>query len=415
MTTETKSQENEPEVTETNPVVEALELQKKISELEKDLAIAKRDALLTKLPSSETKGASGSVTLGEKTSYFAEQLAYETLADAADEIATAVGKGPGTMVLTDELDFATKKHLWGLIKGRLESFSVEFNNILDRTKNVQDADDLGAVESVGALLTALPAVLGGIADVAAFFKVDQEIRGRDVELNKYAIMAEVARAMNDWNVVLPKLNTSKEGALVKLLDEVKALERSAKARRRELEALVKKPLASLAEKRKALKALQGELAKLEKATNKDNAKIAARNAEIDALEDEIQPLTNLERVWKGNAADFDALLAAWKEYEKVITVGSSDKAAPIESLALVDLIEAIDGAHRLHVDIVSDGAEVHITKSIWSSGRISYVGGSVCVFFWVDDKGKIKKSDSISLWKAKSFKARKGSEKLPLA
>lgn len=71
---------------ETDPVVEALEKEKKIAELEKAIAEAEKATLSAKLPDTEGSGIEGSVTFGEGSGYFAEMLAYRSLTEAAEEV-----------------------------------------------------------------------------------------------------------------------------------------------------------------------------------------------------------------------------------------------------------------------------------------------------------------------------------------
>ena len=421
MTDATLAQDSaETPATPTDPVIEALEKEKKIAELKKAVAEAERDALLAGLPSSDTTGAEGTVTVDDKAGYFAELSAYGTLASAASEIAKNLGDGAGEdgskskIILTDEMDLAQKMQLWHLIEGRLDRFDTEFDQQLARTANVTDVDTLGQVEGIGALVAGLPALLGGIADIAAFFKVDIEVKGRDVTLAKNALIAEVANALssNNWSVLLPDLNRSGTGALLTKLDGLATKRRQLVERRLKIERIVKEPLAELSKLRKRLAAKKAELAELKKAKPPDQAKIDTAKREIEDLEDQIVPFANIETMWKRVAKDFDTLLTGYDQYRKAVTEASKDKPAPIESLAIVDVIKGESQASRLHLDIASQGAEIQITKSVWSSGRISYLGGSVCVYFWIDAAGELKGSRSIRLWEGKSFKARKGSEQL---
>ncbi len=429
MTEATKAQDPDPAPTQpTDPVIEALEREKKIAELKKGIAEAERDAFLAGLPSSDTTGSPGSVTVDDKAGYYAELTAYGTLATAAGKIATKLGDGSkAKIILTDEMELAQKMQLWHLIEGRLDRFDTEFAEQLNRTKDVADVDPsleldplmeslgevLGKLEGVGALVAGIPALLGGIADIAAFFKVDVELKGRDVTLAKRALIAEVASALSKkWTVILPDLNRAGTGALLTKLDGLATKRRQLVERRLKIERIVKKPLAELAKLRKKLAAKKAELAQLRKAEHPDKPKIDAVNREIDDLEDQIVPFANIETAWNRLKRDFDTLLTGYDQYRKAVTESTGDKPAPIESLAIVDVIKGESLANRLHLDIASQGGEIHITKSVWSSGRISYLGGSVCVYFWIDEAGTLKGAQSIPLWEGKSFKASKGSEQL---
>jgi hypothetical protein len=396
-------------------VIAALEREKKIAQLKKEVAEAKRDALLAQLPSSaSTKGATGTVELKAKAGYFAELIAYQTLATAATEIAKDLGEGSQqTIVLTHVLDLSQRAQLWRLVKTRLEAFERRFDDLLKTTRDIQRPEDWKAVERVRTLTAALPALLGGIADIAAFFKVDREFSARDVKLDENALLAEVAAALRrkGWSVFLPSLDISVRGTLLEKLDRLAAKRTETAKRRRDLEVLLKPYLDDLAKLGKTLDAKTADLEKLKAATSSDRESVKRATEEVEELETQLQPLADLETFWKRLATDFDALLSGYDEYQKTLTEGSVGKPSVVETLAVVDVIQSQERAHRLLVGIVSQGAEIHVTTGVWF-GRISYVGGSVCIYFWIDPDGVCRGSDSITLWRGKSVKARHGSEAL---
>ena len=416
MTQATKAQESGAAPAEPKErLAAALETEKQIEQAKKDIAEAKRDALLAQLPSSETKGAAGTVTLNDKAGYFAELMAYGTLSTAAAQIAKGLGTGCGrTVVLTDQLELSQKVQLWRLIKTRLEAFNTRFKDLLDRTEDMKSAPDIAQVKALQAEVAALPAILGGVADIAAFFKVDREFIGRKVALAQNALLAEVAAKLKEkgWKVFLPSLDTSVTGALLQDLDQLADWRIRAARRRRNLETTLKPTLDDLQKKRKERDAKKATLEKLRKADTPDQEAIDRVIIEIKALNDQIEPLEKLEDRWKKLADEFDTLLAGYSEYEKTLTEGSLEKPSPVEALAIVDIIQSKSDAHRLFVGIVSHGAEIHITKSVWSGGRISYLGGSVCLYFWIDAEGIYQGSDSIPLWEGKSMKTKNGAEAL---
>ena len=68
----------------------------------------------------------------------------------------------------------------------------------------------------------------------------------------------------------------------------------------------------------------------------------------------------------------------------------------------------------LYVGIAGQGGEVQITKSIWTGGRISYIGGSTSVYFLTDGAGVLyaagAKSDYLKGW----YGQRRGVAKLKI-
>ncbi len=412
------AQAQDPPPTPTDPLKEELTREKEIAELRQKIAEAKAATRAAELPTTDTAGLQGSVAVADGAGYFAELVAYGTLAEAASEIATQLAEGSNStskkkIILTDEMELAQKMQLWRLVDGKLDEFGTKFTDLIGKTEAVTSIDRLGAPESVGLTLTSLSSLLGGIADIAAFFKVDVEIKNREIQLAKSALMAEAAKALSkNWTVVLPELTGAGQGALLTKLDNLAGQRKTLTGHRRRIANLVKPHLATLAEKRAELAKKEAELAELKKATPVDQPKVKKVRQEIEDLENQAQPLKNIKSDWDLLSGEVDGLVAAFDQYRSALTESTAERPAPIESLTIVDVIRAEPNAHRLHLDIASQGAEVHVTKSAWSSGRVSYIGGTVCVYFWIDPQDALQYSDSIPIWRGSSFKASKGSEQL---
>ena len=416
-TEDAKAQDGGSEASEsTNPIIKKLKEEKQIEELKKDIATAKQNRLKAELPTSDTIPETGQVTIGDKAGYFATLEAYGTLRTAACRIASVLADGGNSkIILTDQTSLAKLKQMRELINTRLGDYDERMQDLLDRFDTMkQSPTGLTAQKEAAAGLAAAPAILGGLADIAAFFRVNTELKGREIELNKSALLAEIARALsrNNWNVVLADFDTQHSSSLLGTLEAIGAKRTTLAQRKRLDEDRMQPYLDDLKKKRDALKKASAALAKLEGASPRDEDAIRQARDSVASLEDAILPLAALEKAWTDLTGETDLVIGAFNEYYKALTEGTAEKPSPVETLAVVDLIDSAKGAHRLHIDIVSDGAEIHVTKSIWSSGRIHYLGGSVSSFFWFDGDGNYQNSGIIPLWERESFKASRGIENL---
>ena len=427
-TPETAAEPTNPALQPLKDEVERLKLEKERAGLLKDIATAEKDRLAAELPQSTTTGATGSVTVGEGAGYFAEILAYQTLGRSADAIQDAIGKeiekwsaeaikGAGgketdgdtnTVVVTDQLDLSQTTALWEVIDLKIESFEEEFGRVL-RTYN--DAGDRLEQEGVVAATAAtLTSFLGAAADIAAFFKVDQEIKNRPVTLDDKALLAEVAQRIvgETITVVIPDLAVTGTRALIGELQKAQDLRSQIKDRLNKIRTELAKKTAVRDTQGQAHEDATIQLARLKT----DKAPAAQIRAAEDAVKAAKRALDRAQapvRRLTGVVTEFETLITAFDTLQTALTTAPTGGGkTPLETVAVVDIVRGTQDALVLYVDVVSSGGEVHITKSVWSSGRISYVGGSVAVYFLVDGAGELKASGSVPLHDASSFKGRKG-------
>jgi hypothetical protein len=357
-----------------DPAVLAREKERDLAVLEKEIAEAKQAEAAAEAPDSTTKGKEGTVTLGEtKAGYFAEVLAYKTLTGAARDIAAKVSCDADRRVLiTDQLDLSQTASLWNLLDLKVRQQELVLDN-LDRTH-----DDKGEKLTESAALTILPALLGAAADVASFFKTNQELYARTFTLNNQALIAEVSGALlaKNCGVALPGLDISSTGNLreriSKLFDQKRALQEK---------------LSSIG------KAHQERMDKLE---GNDKAVAAVR-----------QQWLGISEKFAAAFKTFDALM------ETILTPSEADQKSPLEVVALIDSIRAKkDNPLLLFASIVSQGGDVEITTSVWTGGRVSFIGGSVTVFFVTDSKGNLQASDTLPQFQRALYNVRTGVETL---
>jgi hypothetical protein len=353
-----------------DPAITALKKERDQAVLEKEIAEAEAAKAAAQAPDSTTKGKEGTVTLGEtKAGYFAEILAYKTLTGAAADLSAKVNCGEKQRVLiTDQMDLSQTASLWNLLDLKVKQQELVFAN-LDQTH-----DDKGRKLTEFAAATVLPALLGAAADVASFFRTNQELYAREFTLNNQALIAEVSGALlaKKCAVVLPGLDISGTGNLreriSKLFDEKRAL--------------------------------QEKLSKIEKAHQERMDKLKGDAKAVEAVR---QQWTEISEQFAEAFKTFDALM------ETILTPPDADKKSPLEVVALIDSIRAKkDDPLLLFASIVSQGGDVEITTSVWTGGRVSFIGGSVTVFFVTDSKGNLQASDTLPQFQRALYNVRTG-------
>ena len=317
---------------------------------------------------SETKETTDSGPPEKEKGYLAEMMAYEMLAEAAGQIAKEIEKEieltgiqPAEnmqIVVTGEMELEGKRMLWELMRNRLRRFDKKLGALADRLKEFQ----AGLPSQAGGRMRSAPIILGtasqlqqilkALTDAAELFKSDVVLVNREVELEERVLVAELANELRKggWNVVIQGLNSLPSSQLLELLDNLET---------RHLQVIENRQGVEL------------------EVTKQDDRKIKSE--------------------WKQINERINAVLHSYVEYRRTITEQKEGKASVVESVGLVETLDRVN-AHRVHVQIASQGAEVHMKKGPWPPfGRTSYVGGVVCFYFWFDEQNHLKASGSIRL------------------
>ena len=405
--------ETNPELKDLQDEVKRLELEKQRAEALKAIAVANQAAVAAELPATEATGKEGKATIDDGAGYYAELVAYGTLGKSAASIAGAVKDQVAgqTVILTDKADLSSEAALYEVIELRVGRYQDEFERLEaqfeeDGSRKAPDAVPEGLrTESLAATALTVTSLLGAASDIAAFFKVDREIKARTVSLSKRALMAEVAGVLvgpggGAAKVLLPELTLDGERELLSIIEAAQTTKSTKiEPRLRAVERLV----AKATEDRDAAK---DALAKLKKdkapAAEIAEAGVILRQAEA-ALDQLTADKTRFEAAVNGFNAFVDALS----------TAPTGGGKTPLEAVAIVDLMRSDSGARLLYLDIPSQGAEIQVVESFWSSANISYIGGSVVVYFLLDQTGSVLVSGTIPRHGAASFKGLKGGQWLP--
>ncbi len=405
----TPADEETTEPSDTNPELKALQdkvarltLEKQRAEALKAIAEANKAALSAALPDTDATGKEGDVTVDDKAGYYAELMSYSTLTASAAEIGEALksdieGK---TVVVTDQTDLPQQAALWEVIHLKVSRFQDDFDHLVERFDENAQLKSGVRTESVAVTATILTSLLGAASDIAAFFRVDREIKGRDITLSERALVAEVARHLTAEKIKIPDLAVAGDRPLIHQLNAAQTKKGEIVVR---LEA-ARPQLARATQDRDQKKAIWEKLKK-DKAPAEEieGAKKAFDSAAATVVE------------WTRKVTRFETVITAFDAFVNALsTAPTAGAKTPLETVAVVDLVRGDENALLLYLDIPSQGAEIHITKSAWRSGRVSYIGGSVAVFFLVNQKGEVLAAASLPRSAAASFQGKKGSDTLPL-
>lgn len=389
------------------------EKEKKLEEAIRDKMKAQKEQLEAKLPSTEGKGLKGSVKLNEGSGYYAEILSYQTLKNAADKITEDIcdsATNCDAIVVTDRFDLAQSAALWQIIDVKLTALSEEIKKLVGKYSLNSQGEykpPEATVKSLGLALWSIPAFLGAATEIAAFFKEDREISSRTVSLDNRALIANVASALKDKfpnkAILIPSLSFDVHGSLFSKLQNLLSDRRTAIARKEKVREHYQNNLDKLFgfEREKVRK--ETELARLDSAPTKSQARIDKLRKEIDDLAEQIENLYPIKEVWENITEQFDPLIKAVETLVEMITKRPPDGKSPLETVAEYDLIKSKEKAKILSVDIVSQGAEIEIAKNIWKTDKVSYIGGSVVAYFLTALDGGYEKSGAISFHLATSF------------
>jgi hypothetical protein len=341
--------------TETPPESEEakrLQEKKTLAELRRDIAVAEKKELEAKLPASDSKGLDGKTTLADKAGYYAEILAYRTLSDTAAEISKQLG-GEVTqrsVILVDTLDFNHDLATWDIIHLRLTGFDQTFDRLLSQTEETPVTESVAPAVS---LLAALPSLLGAASDVMSFFRANRTLTGRAVTVSNEALLAEAARHLKGVakRVVLPGYRLGGSGELVKLLASVQAKRQRAAARH-------------------------------------DQLKETLPADEWKKMEPQFQVI-----------AGFDDFLNG---ITKLPAAGGD---SPLDAAVRVDWIRTDPEARILYLKVVSQGGDVETVEKKLGKDRITYLAGTVVVFFLVDTESIVLASGSVPRHHTERFRA----------
>lgn len=339
-----------------------LDLEKKIIDNRKasaDADKAETQALQEKWKISQTKGKEGTVTVGENAGYYSELLAYRAIDPIAVEILNKLNKvlgGGGRLIILGKEDLAIQATLWNLLYLKLENATTSLDNCISDYERILESKDKKVV--LDEVFTAVPAILGAVADIVAFFKTNYAISSREILLNEKAVKAGIAiqlKSIEKLQVFLPEYNITLQGELYEKLSE--------------------------------LNTKIGDLRKI-----KENKKIQSKPEE-----EKLRIIT-----------DIDEEISAVQELIAALTTKTDNSLSPLETVSVVDFIKKHPEAKILYLIISSQGAEIETAISSFKQGSVSYLGGAVITYFLSNVNGECLHSGNVQEILTGSFQLKNG-------
>jgi hypothetical protein len=194
---------DDPEYQRLDLAAKKAEAQKRIVQAQQAIVEAQKSMLEAHLPSHESKPLEGKVTLDAKAGSLAELVAYESLKDAACEIAEKVKDAipqPCKILVVEDRSLVTSDWPYRFVKETLQQYSSALQQVDKQLNAVLQEPELpekvGVAGFVGlpplglsALGVIVPSVVGAAADLVGMFRSDYTISGRDIKLASTALVA----------------------------------------------------------------------------------------------------------------------------------------------------------------------------------------------------------------------------------
>ena len=432
----------------TNGELTETEIKKDKADAEKAIAEAQKSEFMAQIPDPKTQPLAGNVTLDDKAGYFVEILAYETVRDNAEKIAQSLAhkikqSGAKKILLVKNPDYLKRGLMLDEIEKRILIFDSTLTALISRYQVINGTFTI--TEAPGLLaLSAIPAVLGTLADAAALFRVERDVKGRATNVDDEALIAEVARNLSEnkeaCNVeiihtsldakpsppILSKLQETGEKAnrASLRLAEIKAVLTQVEAKIVSTEAkiaAVKEELSTMTKRFSEMRgAITGEIGRLKNLHDKTPIDAAAERErfkrEIKEEEAKLKSVVNEEKreqkvlrdqiVAEVNSLEgprhqkaqiafaspqFESVITSFSEFRcKLLTRVDGSNSSPLEELAEVSLLQdEPDDTLILTASVEGQGGEIETRKSIWTSGSIYHRAGSACSYVLFNSHGKI--------------------------
>ena len=395
---------------------------------------------------SDKKGLEGIVDLGEGAGYFAAVLAYESIDMAAEEIAKDMeGKLDSMTMLTTMPNLNEAWATWEAVnikikasKQAVENFTMlvgKWNNelcnkpdssfletlLFDGANNVQELLDSNVFSLIsstsnaaGIELIGAKSTLGALADVFSFFRTNKTLRAYALESNDRVLLAKVAEKLlaTKKQIVAPELYVGRgdwaQKQMAPLLDQYAQVGQ-----------LQRKILFCNATVAAKIKKLRNDLAAIKKnEESADKTEVAARVEQLEAALGLEQLRSDVLSFVKGTVEEGTTEIQKAIDDLSIymITPSESSPITPLEIIAIIDRIQGKQPSvsHILFLNIIDQGGEVHLTKSVWTGGGVSYIGGSTVVYFLATPDGELKAAGTKTKYAAGTYGNRRGVKGLKL-
>lgn len=390
------SKEVKEKIQKLNEEKEIQKIKTEIAENKKKEAESLKETLKAKLPSSETKGLEGTVTINPKAGYYSEILAYEALQNCskkiADTIASKLNKND-ELIIIGQANLAEEAILWNLLDLKISDKNKEIEELLEKYK---DYDPNSPSEGIFETLIVTPAILSAVADITAFFKTDRTIVYKEVQLNENALMAAVAKEIRlkteDKNIkmFLPNHDLTGEGGLINKLNHL--MEKRSELYQLRIKLSNKFKDGSKNKKDRLLKE-KNELEKELDQVKNDSQKVKKLQEELENKKQSLSNLSLVESMLEEITTLLDQEIKAANDLIFAITEKQPDSLSPLERVAGIEKIKNHQEAKILQLFIVSQAGEILTSRSSFLNTKIYYSGGAIISYFLTEQNGSYLISD----------------------
>lgn len=375
--------------------------EKSKAENDKAIAEARSSAVKAWLPTPTTKPLEGTTTTGPGTGTVGAVAAMQLLQNAAEKIALGVCSANATHVLVvDNVELAASDWAHAIVNTQITRLSAAASRVVTALRAEAAAPTRSTVvgtrflPGVGAVATAVPALVGAAADVAGYFRSNYNIGKVDVTDTSTPLVAGVATALLQHDVVTHVDGLSLFGAdagtvrsFGKLLDARWDL---LDVRLRTTQTGLEQAKDALAEATAARDQANAAVAQDQPPTGANEALVTAEQA-LSAARERVARVQGVV----DSAIKLEELIDA--QVTTMTTVATGHSIPPLGQAALRDLVhDPLRDMHVLAVSIDHIGADAIDRRSLFGRARVVYVGAAHVSAMLVAPGGNVVSSTTVA-------------------
>jgi hypothetical protein len=338
-------------------------LKKEIAEAGQAIAEADLATLKAKYMTGETKPLEGTITAGEKSGYYAEIVAYSVMDGVADDISEKIsGLGLDSdktrIMMVDSLDVCSADVQLTQVKKQLSYWQGQLNN--EKSK----IDGLFREEQMMVAIPALPLVmtglLGSAADIIGYFRVNYDIKGREIKLSDMALKSLIA-GRSKYPIYIAAFHRISSSDL---LDDYNELIKARTA--------LKTDMARLKDRLDGLAAHGSE----------------KRKKELEAAHQET-----------------DTLIKSFDEFTKIlVSVPEGKDYSPLAVAMIREYFDWLQITHLLYTKVTSSGGDFITSHGLFQWGKVAFLSGCALTYVLAKTDGQIVAADTLTKSRYVKFK-----------
>ena len=258
------------------------------------------------------------------------------------------------LLIVDSLDLVGADAQLREISSQLEIWK---NELQDQDKGLQIlmAREEGAPGmmaepvTIATGLAMVSGILSAVADIAGFFRIDYDVKGREIQLSSIALQARVAGQITKHTVHLPHFFRLASSPVIDDFNQCIRLRRHLV----HTMAMVKSRLI-------------------------DQSGTSSTRERAEAA-----------------IARSESVIKAFDEFNKLITsVAAGKDYSPLAVAAIRKYLDTLQITHLLYLAIASSGGDTITSRGLFQSGRVRFLGGGVVCYVLAESNGRIVAADT---------------------